>query len=79
MFSFRVVRDGVGRRTLLLNELMWEGKVSYVDEFELWVLPRIGLSEQRLVMVGYLKDGEAVVFETTAVLFERACRDVHRR
>jgi hypothetical protein len=76
-YRLRLVREGVGRRTLRLNNMLWQGLVHYVEQFEVWVLPQTELDPvQRLAIVGELKSGEVVVFETTVGLFRKACEDL---
>lgn len=74
-YSLKVIRDRVGRRLLELNELMWQGLVHHVDQFELWVVPTTE-GEPRLLIVGRLPDGDTVVLETTMELYRAACREL---
>jgi hypothetical protein len=75
--ALKVVKDGVGKRTLVLIERMFQGRVQHVDAFELWVVPTTPAdTEKRLLFVGRLADGDTVVLETTAELFHTACREL---
>lgn len=75
--TFRVLREGVGRRLMELAQLTYLRQVQHVDDVELLPLPlTTGDREPKLLLVGRLPSGETVVVETTVELFRQACREV---